>query len=184
NAAARSHNNPIYHEASDPHSKWYGGCEEGYHRNDYGFGNCYPDYDYNVTDVQSLGRQRGEAVVSCSYGVNPCNIGKSVTLTSTKSWEVGGQLGGEAGSEVGAKASAEISAKYGQSMSQEVSYSSDMGLDTSKLKPGQRMVGYSMYNKYLVTVQKYNTQTKTVESTEQYIVLIPIEGLDAIIENG
>lgn len=69
-------------------------------------------------------------------------------------------------------------------MSREVTYSSDMGLDTGKLRPGQRMVGYSMYNKYLVTVQKYNTQTKSVESTTQYIVLIPIEGLDAVVENG
>ncbi|WP_336793710.1 hypothetical protein [Gordonia malaquae] len=172
----------LRHNADDPHGKWYGGCEEGYHRNNGGLGNCYPDYDYNVIDVQAMGRQRGAALVSCSYGVNPCTIGKSVTLTSTKSWEVGGELGGEVGNDVGAKASAQISAKYGQSMSQEVQYSSSMGLDTSKLKPGQRMVGYSMYNKYLVTVQKYHTESKTVESTKQYIVLIPIDGLDADVE--
>ena len=40
-----------------------------------------------------------------------------------------------------------------------------MGLDTSFLKPGQTLIGYPKYNFYDVTIQKYKTQTKQVEST-------------------
>ncbi len=160
------------------------GCGDGRHRNNYGLGKCFDDYDYNVTDISFVRRGDGpQPIIACDYGVKNCGPGKNRTTRSIKSWEASGSslggtsLSGPAKSSIESGVNSALSAKYGHSLDESVTYDSRMRLDTGNLEPGQTVLGYPLYNSYDVTVEKYNTQTRRVESTDNYVVMVPIDGI-------
>ncbi|MFI6170670.1 hypothetical protein ACIBCN_28065 [Nocardia sp. NPDC051052] len=169
---------------SDHYDPWsWDGCAAGYHKSGYGVidGTCYPDYDYNITNVKYLGTstKQGEGpVTTCTtteHGTCTLQYQHSVSVTNTLSQSE--ELSGEAGLSVDG-----INAKIGKKLTTTEqnqiqnlnNFSATTTLPGQDLAPNYAADGYMEYSVYQYTLQKYDTQSKTVVATETFLYMVPV----------
>ncbi|KZM68358.1 hypothetical protein AWN90_10750 [Nocardia terpenica] len=142
---------------------------------------CYPDYDYNVVNVQFIGVStlQGEApVVSCTTTAHgTCHLqyshSVSVTNTLTQSSELSTDTGLDVG-DVNAKIGSKLTTTEQTAIQNLNSFTATADLPGDDLAPTYSADGYLEYNTYKYTLQKYDTQAKKVVSSQDFYYYVPV----------
>ncbi|MGL4305366.1 MAG: hypothetical protein ACRCSF_04365 [Mycobacteriaceae bacterium] len=166
----------------DPYNFWApDGCADGFHRNNYGFGDCFPDYDYNIVDstvIQRSVRMPNDAPVGSCQVVEggACKITNTQTISVTNTLTRGTEFTNEAGISVdglSAKATATVTQQTSIAVQSLNSQAVECSAPASALGPAKTMNAYPLYNVVSYYIEKYNTQTRKVVDRKQFFMYVP-----------
>ncbi|WP_420041131.1 hypothetical protein [Gordonia sp. MP11Mi] len=161
--------------------KTLNGCETGYHRNNGGYGDCFPDYDYNVFRVTYVNQETipGDPPVShCEtspHGECRLNFDRAVSTvnTVTTSESIGADVGLNVKA-IDAKISSETTTSESTSTGTSTGNGVSISVPAKDLSPTYAADGYAVYAVYSYVLSKYDTRSKEVVWSKIYYYYEPV----------